>query len=218
MNHPQAIIFDMDGLLIDSEPVWQMADRVIVETHGGIYDRAKLAHLTGLRADEVLMGICAVYGFDVDFDTLQTQARQIILDLMSKHAVVKPGSHEMVQYVQQHAIPRAIASSSDMSIIDSNMRGQGWADVFTIRCSGFEVPRSKPDPAIYLLAAERLGISPENCLALEDSPPGARAAVAAGMTCFAIPDPAHTSAEAFTDITDYIFADLHAVRACLESL
>ena len=79
-----------------------------------------------------------------------------------------------------------------------------------VRCSADHVQRGKPAPDVYLRAAEKLNLPPSDCLALEDSPTGARAAVAAGMVCYAVPDPSHTHVNAFEGITPYVFDNLHA--------
>jgi beta-phosphoglucomutase-like phosphatase (HAD superfamily) len=84
-----------------------------------------------------------------------------------------------------------------------------------VRCSGDDEIQGKPAPYVYLSAARRLGVDPSDCVALEDSPNGSRAAVAAGMTCFAVPDRSHTGPEAFETITPYVFDDLHAVLKAL---
>lgn len=98
-----------------------------------------------------------------------------------------------------------------MSIIDVTLGSQGWDEVFAVRCSAEDDKRGKPAPDVYLRTAHTLGIEPSACLALEDSPTGARAAVAAGMTCYAVPDPVHTDPDAFKDVTPHIFSDLNAV-------
>ena len=217
MTFPQAIIFDMDGLLVDSEPVWALSDIKVVEAHGKDYDPAKQSHLVGLRSDEFLSGLCEVYGIEADIDQLSEEVHRFMLELIPDEVRSKPGAHELVAYVAEQRIPRSIASSSPMSIIERTVETQGWDDVFAVRCSGDEVPRGKPAPDVYLLAAERIGVDPAQCLALEDSPTGARAAIAAGMTCYAVPDLSHTTAAAFDDITPHVFDDLHAVRAALQS-
>ncbi|MBZ0287226.1 MAG: HAD-IA family hydrolase, partial [Anaerolineae bacterium] len=111
----------------------------------------------------------------------------------------------------EQAIPTAIASSSPKAIIDAILKAQGWDTLFSVRCSAEDEARGKPAPDVYLRAAERLGINPGDCLALEDSPNGARAAVAAGMTCYAVPDTKHISSHAFDGITPHVFRSLHEV-------
>jgi HAD superfamily hydrolase (TIGR01509 family) len=123
----------------------------------------------------------------------------------------------MVAYVMEQHIPCAIASSSSRVVIDATLRQQGWDSLFAIRCSAEDELHGKPAPDVYLRAAERLGIAPQECLALEDSLTGAKAAVAAGMVCYAVPDLTHTTAEAFAGVTPYIFGSLLEVLENLNS-
>ena len=123
---------------------------------------------------------------------------------------------ELLEYLLARGIPCAIASSSPMPIIDAVVTSQGWDRFFQTHVCGDDVTHGKPAPDIYLEAARRIGIAPEACLALEDSPNGSRAAVAAGMVTIAVPDLSHTSHAAFEAITPYVFDSLHEVQAALE--
>ena len=133
--------------------------------------------------------------------------------------MVKTGALEVVELITQQKIPCAIASSSPLSIIDTIIKHYGWQDIFSTRVSATEVPfRETPPPDVYLEAAFRLDVEPEDCLALEDSLNGARAAVAAGMTCYAVPDTLHSSRQSFEGITDYVFDSLHDVLKSLQAI
>jgi beta-phosphoglucomutase-like phosphatase (HAD superfamily) len=102
-------------------------------------------------------------------------------------------------------------------VIDAIVTTQGWDKYFTTHVSGDHVARGKPEPDIYLETARQMGVHPSECLALEDSPTGARAAVAAGMILYAVPDPSHSTHEAFESITPHVYSSLHEVRESLES-
>jgi HAD superfamily hydrolase (TIGR01509 family) len=127
----------------------------------------------------------------------------------------QPGAAELVTYVQEQGIPTAIASSSPISIIDATIEAMGWGEIFKIRCTADDVALGKPAPDVYLAAAKVLGVDPVHCLALEDSPAGSRAAVAAGMTCYAVPDSSHSAHTAFEDITPHVYDSLHDVLLTL---
>jgi beta-phosphoglucomutase-like phosphatase (HAD superfamily) len=103
-----------------------------------------------------------------------------------------------------------------MAIIDATVNAQGWNRYFHTHVCGDDVAEGKPAPDIYLEAACRLGFDPAVCLALEDSPTGARAAVAAGLTCYAVPDPSHTTPAAFAKVTPHVYHSLHQVLNSLE--
>lgn len=215
---PQAIIFDMDGLLVDSEPVWHAAEADLIESRGHQYTKEVRAQIIGLRVDEFFEKLNAVYHFDESIDELYSELMDRMLRLIPRKVKPQPGAAELVAYVQGSGLPTAIASSSPMSIINATVVSQGWEHVFSLRCSADDDARGKPAPDVYLRAARLLGVAPENCLALEDSPAGARAAVAAGMTCYAVPDSTHSGPDAFQDITPHVFADLHDVLRQLNDM
>jgi len=122
-----------------------------------------------------------------------------------------PGADELIRFAAERGIPRAIASSSSQAIIEHFVGLMCWEDLIPQRYSAEYMERGKPAPDIYLHAAEQLGCAPENCLALEDSRFGTQAALAAGMTCFTVPDLSHSSVEDFADINDNVYRSLHDV-------
>ncbi len=208
---PHAIIFDLDGLLIDSEPVWHKTDIALVESRGKIYDTDKQAHLIGMRAEDYLKGLRQIYGIEDDVETLDREALEHMLTLISTEVKTQPGANELVAFVAKQNITRAIVSNSQMVFINAMLEDRGWDDIFMHRFTGEDDPQGKPAPDVYLRAAKTLGLNPADCLALEDSPNGARAAVAAGMTCYAVPDTSHSMPEAFAGITEHVFGSLHEV-------
>ena len=96
------------------------------------------------------------------------------------------------------------------STANATVEAQGWSDLIPLRYSADDVPQGKPAPDVYLHAASQLGVPAGRCLALEDSPTGAKSAIAAGMTCFVVPD-FHSTPEAFQQITPHVYDSLHAV-------
>lgn len=211
-----AIIFDMDGLLVDSETVWFIAEKEMIESRGHLYTDEVREQIIGLRIDEFLSKLHAIYQFEDSVIALYHELIERMLALIPKFVKPQPGAVELVEYVAANNIPHAIASSSPMSIIDAIIESQGWGDIFTVRCSADDEKAGKPAPDVYLAAARCLGVEPSRCLALEDSPNGSRAAVAAGITCYAVPDTSHSSPDKFAAITPYVFPDLHAVLASLK--
>lgn len=206
-----AIIFDMDGLLVDTESVWEEAESAMLSSYGIEMEPAVRAQLIGLRNDVFLMRLKAEYDIPDSLDKLQDDVIGRMLKLIPVKANPMPGAIEMIRYVVDQGIPTAIASSSPEIIIETVVSSQGWGDFIPVRCSAEHLIAGKPEPYVYLEAAKKLGIDPRNCLALEDSPIGARAAKAAGMTCYAVPDLSHTRVEAFAGVTDHVFDTLHHV-------
>jgi pseudouridine-5'-monophosphatase len=125
---------------------------------------------------------------------------EVILPELRATAQPMPGAAETVRAAAAWGGPIAIASSSERVIVDMLSHRFGWELMIPVRCTGDDVPRAKPAPDLFLLAAERLGVAPEDCLVLEDSVNGARAAHAAGMSCIGIPHPTYDASE-FAGIT-----------------
>lgn len=210
-----AIIFDMDGLLVDTETVWEEAESAMLSEYGIEMEPAVRAQLIGLRNDVFIMRLKTEYGIPDSLENLQENVINRMLKLIPVKVNPMPGALEMIRYVVDEGIPTAIASSSPKVIIEAVVSSQGWGELIPVRCSAEHLIAGKPEPYVYLEAAKALDIDPRNCLALEDSPIGARAAKAAGMTCYAVPDLSHTRVEAFSNVTDHIFNTLHDVLAHL---
>jgi HAD superfamily hydrolase (TIGR01509 family) len=215
---PAAIIFDMDGLLVDSERLWKIAETAWLAERGKVYSEVKHAPFIGMALPEFIPNIKQTYELDDAVDVLLDELIGRVINIIQTDTVPQPGAIEMVEFVLQNNIPHAIASSSPLDVIHATLGTQDhWADGFKIRCSADEVDNGKPAPDVYLLAAERLGVDPTQCIALEDSRNGARSAVAAGMTCFAVPDLSHAKPGDFVEVTPHVFETLHDVRAQIKS-
>lgn len=213
---PQAIIFDMDGLLVDSEPLWGVAERAVIEARERVYDFERHSTLVGMRLDEYWSRMRTVYAITDETPLLVSEAVANMHGLIAVEMQPRPGANELIAFVGRHAIPKAIASSSPLAIIHAVVASQHWQDIFTIRVSGDQVARGKPAPDVYLEAAQQLGVETAHILALEDSVNGARAAVAAGLICYAVPDPTHAARADFDGITPFVFDSLHDVLTEIE--
>ena len=206
-----AIIFDMDGLLVDTESVWEEAESAMLLSYNVVMEPAVRAQLIGLRNDVFIGKLKTMYNISDSLEALQENVVERMLKLIPVKARPMPGAIELIQYAVEQGIPTAIASSSPTVIIEAVVNSQGWGKTIPVRCSAEHLLAGKPEPHVYLEAAKTLNIAPMNCLALEDSPIGARAAVAAGMTCYAVPDLSHTRMEAFAGVTEHVFDSLHLV-------
>jgi HAD superfamily hydrolase (TIGR01509 family) len=207
----KAIIFDMDGLLVDSEVIWEEAETVVLDQYNIKVETHIRNQFIGLRNIDFMGRLQEVYQIPASPQTLNLQVVDQLLEFIPLKTHPMPGAREIVAWVHEQGIPTAIASSSPTNIIDAVAESQGWSEIIPVRVSADHVGVGKPNPAVYLEAARQLNVAPEDCLALEDSPNGARAAVAAGMTCYAVPDLSHTRVEAFEGITEHVFDSLHAV-------
>jgi HAD superfamily hydrolase (TIGR01509 family) len=213
---PQAVIFDMDGLLVDSEPVWALAEGNMLKARGKAW-AAEIQHkLIGMRMGDTVAGMIREYGLTDTPEMIRQEVIDAMVALVPEMAHVRPGALELLALLQAEGIPCAIASGSPMPIIEAVVTSRGWSGYFVHHCSGDEVPNGKPSPDIYLETARRMGADPAHVLTLEDSVNGAKAAVAAGMICYAVPDLSHTTHAAFENITPYVFDSLHDVVATLQ--
>ncbi|GAB5491371.1 MAG: HAD family hydrolase [Phototrophicaceae bacterium] len=210
----KAIIFDMDGTLVDSEVVWDIAEKEMFADMGLVYNAEIREQVIGLRLDEFFERLIDIYSLDNSVEELQAELIKRMLIKIPEMVEPKSGAQAIIEWAAQQGIPYCIASSSPMTIIEASVQAQGWSDLIPHLYTADSVPKGKPAPDVYLYAAEQLGVNPEDCLALEDSPNGARSAVAAGMTCYVVPD-SHSAPEKFADITPHVFATLDDVLADL---
>ncbi len=210
-----AIIFDMDGLLVDSEIVWYKAEDEMITDRGFVYSEEVRDSIVGMRIDQFLAKLKEIYNLPESVEELIVELEGRMLTLIPQLVKPNAGAQAIIDFVIQNNIPHAIASNSSINIINTTLQSQGWGDIFDVRCTGDDEVSGKPDPFVYLRAAEKLGVDPKRCLALEDSPNGSKAAVAAGMTCYAVPDLSHSTPESFKHITPHVFKNLNDVLADL---
>ena len=186
-----AIIFDMDGLLIDSEPLWRIAEIEALSAVGVPITEEDAVETTGLRTDEVVELWYARYPW-LDPTKKEIEARIItrLIALARERGSLMPGVRETLDAVSGAGFPLAIASSSTSEIIAAVLETLGIEAYFLVTQSAEHEPYGKPHPGVYIEAARRLDVDPWRCLAFEDSPNGVIAARAARMRCIAVPDPA----------------------------
>ncbi len=182
----QALIFDMDGLLVDSEGLASDAmDRLLDEYQ---LDRKPEIHdkLLGRRLVEALAIVRDGYGMDVDVEILIARYSDLRIEALRGSVKAMPGAQEIIARARLAGLPIALATSGMRIHADISLGETGLADLFDSETTGDEVTRGKPAPDLFLLAAERLGIEPAHAVVLEDSPLGVEAAKAAGMRAIAV--------------------------------
>jgi len=185
----QAAIFDMDGLLLDTERVCQQAFRGACEFLSIPYiDKAYLA-MIGCNGPGIEKIITAGYGHLIDYETLRKEWMARYNPIVETQAIpVKKGVIELLTWLKENKVPMAVATSTHRELAINKLKLAGLYDYFEHFSTGCEVSHGKPHPEIFLLAAKRLNTTPEYCLAFEDSNNGVRSAMAAKMQVFQIPD------------------------------
>lgn len=207
-------IFDMDGLLFDTELVYNQEWYYIAELYGLKVDPAMLDELRGTNGSR-MMGIVNTYWPRVDAKKLTDELFAHAIVTLSTHVPMKPGVVELLEYLKQHAVRMAVASSAPMELIKSNLRLAGIADYFDAVISGEQVVHGKPSPDIFLLAAQQLGLPTADCYVFEDGIHGVRAGIRAGCSTIMVPDlvpPTEELYEQCTGIYPNLPAVLHAMQ------
>jgi HAD superfamily hydrolase (TIGR01509 family) len=182
-----AVIFDLDGLLIDSESVWDEARREYVAEHAGTWREDATRAMMGMASIEWSRYVRDQLGVDRPPETISEEVAQRVSDLYREHLPLLPGAREAVQRLAARW-PLGLATSSNREVIDLVLELAGLASAFRATVSSEEVGRGKPAPDVYLEVARRLGVSAESCVAIEDSQNGILSASAAGMRVIAVPN------------------------------
>ncbi len=185
----QAVIYDLDGLLIDSEPCWMQAEMEVLGALGVPLTREGCLETTGLRLDEAVGYWAARHPWrGLPPEVAVERILRRVLALLAERAPLKPGVRESLAVVREEGLRVALASSSPLSLIEGVLERFGLRGEFEQVVSAEGERFGKPHPGVYLTTAARLGVAPGLCIALEDSVNGVLAATAAGMRCVAVPE------------------------------
>lgn len=213
---PRAVIFDMDGLLIDSESIYR--DAMFDVAAEGQYELpwSVIERMVGLPWANAVQALTDHYGPDFDTAAFRDEAVRRFHLVADAGICLKAGVIELLDHLDVLVLPRAICTGSGPHEVKKHMGQHGLLDRFDTIVARGDYARGKPEPEPFLLTAERLGISPGDCLALEDSYNGVRAASAAGMMTIMVPDLLEATEE-MQGLCVRIAASLHDVRALLGS-
>jgi len=186
MSEVQAVVFDLDGVIVDSEHVWDEVREALARERGGRWHERAQADMMGMSSTEWSRYMHDVIGLAESPEEINAEVVRRMLDRYSDELPLVPGAAEAVRRLTP-VFRLAVASSSNRPLIDAVLSAAGLARLFEATVSSEEVPRGKPAPDVYFEAARRLGVTPARCAAVEDSGNGIRAAHAAGMRVLAIP-------------------------------
>jgi HAD superfamily hydrolase (TIGR01509 family) len=206
----EAVVFDMDGVLIASEEVWDEVREAYVRERGGRYDDEVQRAMMGMSSVEWSRYLHDVAGVPDQPAAINDEVVRRMLDAYRKHLPLIDGAVDAVRRLAAR-YPLGLASSSNRPLIDAVLLVAGLTSFFSATVSSEEVPRGKPAPDVYLEAARRLEVDARRCAAVEDSHGGIRSAKAAGMRVIAIPNPSYPPDEeslAQADVTIHALAEL----------
>lgn len=211
-----AVVLDMDGLMVDSEPLARRAWDLVLARYGHVLDDATYRGMIGHRTDESAAMLLAAYDLPLSVDDLVREKSDALVKIRAGGVPIMPGLYDFHACIMQHGLPWGVATSSPRAHAEEILEQLGLMASCQAITGGDEVTQGKPAPEIYLLAAERLGVPASQCLAVEDSAPGCRSAMAAGMMVVAVPSE-DTKAADFSAV-DHVFLSLHDVAKMFDAL
>ena len=218
MRRPVAVIFDMDGLMLDTESLGPQTWRAAAAMTGVDFDLDLLPGMTGRNYRDCRAMLREHYGPSYPVEQLTAACLTSFDAIVAREGIAqKPGLRELLDWLEGENVMRAVATSTRRDRAEAQLTQQGLLVRFAALVGGNEVEFGKPAPDIFLLAASRLDVAASDCVVLEDSEPGVRAALAAGMMPIMVPD-LHRPSESLLAREPLVLSSLHDVRAHLALL
>jgi HAD superfamily hydrolase (TIGR01509 family) len=211
----RAILFDLDGLMVDSEPHSIASWQAVLAKRGAQFDQTALDSVLGQRVIETAQTAIRLFHLPERPEDLAQEKAEYQITHLDGNVTAMPGLIELLDFVDQAGLKKAVASSGLRRYIDAVLIATHVRDRFSVIISADDVVNGKPAPDVFLAAARALDVAPRNCLVLEDAPFGVQAAKAAGMACFAVPN-AHSHALDLS-LADRILPSLYDVKTILAS-
>lgn len=210
-----AVLFDMDGLVLDTEKLYTRFWQEAANALGYPMTKEQALGMRSLNRGAGLAKMQSYFGPDVDYEAIRNKRIELMDAFVKQEGVsLKPGIHELLAYLKEQGIKTAIATSSPLERTILYLTSVGLQNSFNELVSGYMVEKGKPEPDIYLYAAKRLCVMPENCMVLEDSPAGILAAFRAGCKPVMIPD----QDEPDEDTNKILFARAESLSAVISLL
>jgi HAD superfamily hydrolase (TIGR01509 family) len=214
----QAVIFDIDGLMIDSERVSQKSWSQVMKAAGYQLSEEIYLKMIGRTEKDVKQILANAYGADFPFEEMYRRREDCFREMINRDGIpLKPGLIDLLAQVDELGLKKAVASSTYCTLAELKLASAGIRVYFQVVVTGDEVVNGKPAPDLFLAAARKIGVEPQNCLVLEDSQAGIQAAHAAGMVSILVPDMQPVEDEvsrmAYRQVTS-----LHEVVPLLEEL
>jgi HAD superfamily hydrolase (TIGR01509 family) len=184
----KAVIFDMDGVMIDSEPLWEKTERIMLRRKGIEYNPTYRDKIVGLNQNDSGKLLRETFNLPETVEEIIAGRIEILLGLYERELELVPGLLPLLKELGASDLLLALASSSPIEAINFVLDTFSLGKFFTVVVSGDAIPLGKPHPDIYLYTADNLGIEPSECVVIEDSINGVKSAKRAGMICLAVPD------------------------------
>ena len=211
----RAILFDLDGLMFNSEPHSLASWEAVLKERGVTLDQLTVEGILGLRIDATARTLIDKYHLPDTVQGLSDAKTEYQIAHLDGRVPPMPGLVGLLEEIDRRGLQKAIASSGIRRYVEAVLRVNGLLARFSTIITGDQVPRGKPAPDVFLAAARALHVEPQECLVLEDAPAGVQAAKAAGMTCIAVPD--HSLAQLDLSQADKIVSSLREVKTLLMS-
>lgn len=193
----QAVCFDLDGLMFNTENVFYVSADVLLKRRGMLMTRGAMDAMLGRRPLESFRAFCDYLGLKEEPADLLAESRVIFHQMLDEHLQPMPGLFDLLQLIETNQLPKAVATSSPRDYLEDIFGRFNLMPRFPVQLTAESVTHGKPNPEIYLKAAEQMGVLPKNMLVLEDSETGTRAAAAAGAFIVSVPHE-HTSGHDFS--------------------
>ncbi|MEV0948606.1 HAD family phosphatase [Rhodococcus sp. NPDC049939] len=199
---PAAVVFDCDGLLMDTEPCWTIAETELFARRGLPFGAEQKALLIGRSLGDACTALAELFDDGVSPTALEAELMELVSDAVNRGAEAMDGAHELVALIAEK-VPVAVASNSPRDLLDCALKRGGFGGMFQVSIAADEVISPKPSPEMYLTACRLLGHTPQQSAFFEDSGTGVRSARAAGVYCAGVPSLPDTKLDA-----DVVFSTL----------
>lgn len=192
----QAVAFDMDGLMLNTEDLYEYVSHTLMQRRGKVYRESVRSQMIGLPAEQAFGVLIREESMTETWQELQRETDAIFEGILEEQLAAMPGLHDLLDHLDERGIPRCVATSSTQSFATKALSLVGALERVDFVMTAQDVPRGKPHPDIYLASAKKMSVSVENMLVLEDSPTGTKAGVAAGAYVVSVPNN-HTKSGSF---------------------
>ncbi len=213
----RAILFDLDGVLADSEPRWDEIDAAMLTEHGVTYRGEYHREVLGVSYPIAVEFYRKAFGISAPLEEMMRRRAEIATEFFAQHIELFPSTKAVLEELQQMNLRLAVGTSSVSTTARPFLARHGVTPFFEVIVTGDEVEHGKPHPDIYLRAAEKLGVAADACLVIEDALSGIAAAKAAQMRVAAIPDTRFVDAREYEEAADYLLGSLAEIPALIRT-